>query len=71
MLVNIAEHCGEAMKEGGIRIPLPITQSDIADHLGATRQAVQREIGAMKRAGLLYKRDGRWHLASLEAMRFL
>jgi CRP/FNR family cyclic AMP-dependent transcriptional regulator len=69
VLVNIAEQCGEIMDDGETRIPLPLTQWDIAEHLEVTRQAVQREIGAMKAAGLLSKRDGRWHLASLEALR--
>jgi CRP/FNR family cyclic AMP-dependent transcriptional regulator len=71
MLVNIAEYCGKPEPGGGVSVELPITQADIAAHLEVTRQAVQREIGAMKAAGLLYKRDSRWHLASLEAMRLL
>jgi CRP-like cAMP-binding protein len=69
MMVNIAEQCGEAMPDNSVRIPLPITQSDFAEHLGATRQAVQREIGAMKAARLLRKHEGQWHLSSLDALR--
>jgi CRP/FNR family cyclic AMP-dependent transcriptional regulator len=71
MIANIAEYCGEAEPGGGISFGLPITQTDIAEHLDVTRQAVQREIGSLKEAGLLQKRNGRWHLRSVEALRRL
>ena len=70
-LINLAEECGERLRDGSILIPLPITQSDIAEHLEATRQAVQREIGEMKAAGLISKSDGRWQVTSIEKLRTL
>ena len=71
MIANIAEYCGEPEPGGGVSIALPITQTDIAEHLLVTRQAVQREIGALKDAGLVEKRDGRWHVGNLAALRRL
>lgn len=62
MLANIAEYCGEPAGDGWVGLSLPITHTDIAEHLEVTRQAVQREMSAMNEAGVLQKRGGRWCL---------
>ena len=56
---NLAVRCGR--REGdSVTVLLPLSQSDIADHFDVTRQSVQREVTALKRAGLLQKREGTW-----------
>jgi CRP-like cAMP-binding protein len=56
---NLAIRCGQR-KDQWIAIQIPLSQSDIADHFDVTRQSVQREITALKRAGRLEKREGIW-----------
>ena len=43
----------------------PITQSDLAAHLGVTRQSVQREITALKDARLLEKNGRHWRVVDI------
>lgn len=69
MFTNIAEYCGESDGDGWLSFSLPITHTDIAEHLEVTRQAVQREMSAMSDAGILQKRGGRWCLKTSELVR--
>ncbi|MFC4311806.1 helix-turn-helix domain-containing protein [Steroidobacter flavus] len=48
---------------------VPISHTDIAEHLEVTRQALQREMSAMSDAGILQKRAGRWCLKAPDSMR--
>lgn len=66
---NLAEECGREDVGGAITIDIPLTQTDVADHLGVTRQAVQREIGSLKKFGILEKRDGHWRVLNINALR--
>ncbi|WP_296594931.1 Crp/Fnr family transcriptional regulator [Phenylobacterium sp.] len=66
---NLAEACGTTEADGTITIDLPLTQNDLADHLTVTRQAVQREVGALKTQGALAKRDGLWRVLDLPKLR--
>lgn len=56
----LAQECGEAMADGSILIPLPLSQSDFAEYLEVTRQAVQREMGAMKAADIVDQHRDFW-----------
>ena len=51
-LVGLAEERGEP-SAGGIRIPLPLSQSDLAAMLGSTRVSVNKLLGAYQDAGLI------------------
>ncbi len=66
---NLGEECGRREVDGAITIDMPLTQNDVADHLGVTRQAVQREIGALKKFGIVDKRDGHWRVLDAPALR--
>jgi len=68
---NLAEECGAPEPDGAVAIALPLTQNDLADHLGVTRQAVQREVGALKGLGVLAKRDGLWRVLDVAKLRRL
>jgi CRP-like cAMP-binding protein len=50
-------------------IDAPLTQTDIADFLGVTRQSVQPEIAALRAAGILEKRGGVWEVLDLQRLR--
>ena len=68
---NLAQQCGRPEPDGSITIDLPLTQNDLADHLGVTRQAVQREVGALKNLGALTKRDGFWRVLNAATLQRL
>ena len=68
MFENLITFCGKICRDGSVVIPLPLTQSDIADHLDVTRQSVQPEITALKEAGVLEKR-GDWIVKDVERLR--
>ena len=42
-----------------IRVALPLTREDMADYLGLTIETVSRQIGALKKAGLIEMADAR------------
>jgi len=65
MFENLAEHCAETRTTNSATIALPITQTDIGDLFDVTRQSVQREITALKTAGILDKHAGRWIIRDL------
>jgi len=60
MLENLCDHGGERYLDGSVLLPLPITQTDIAEHFDVTRQTVQREMSEMKEAGLLTRQGDLW-----------
>lgn len=57
---NLAVYCAESRIGDSVTLAVPITQSDIGEHLDVTRQSVQREITILKSAGILDKHAGRW-----------
>lgn len=50
-------------------IDAPLTQTDIADFLGVTRQSVQPEIAALKAAGIIEKRGAVWAVLDVRGLR--
>lgn len=58
----LAEESGVRAVDGTIGIPLPLTQGDFAEYLEVTRQAAQREIGALKQAGIIAQEKGGWRI---------
>lgn len=62
LLLNIARRCGTEGSDGALRFTLPISHTDIAEHLDVTRQAVQREVGVLRRTGLILQANGSWIL---------
>ena len=51
-LLTFAEQYGKPTDEG-LRIPLPLTQSDIAEMVGATRERVNQVMMSLRRRGML------------------
>lgn len=69
MLATLAEQLGSADENGELTFTLPISHTDIADHVEATRQAVQREIAALTAAGLVRRRGDRWSVPDPDSLR--
>lgn len=68
LLLNIAHHCGTPAPDGSLWSALPISHNDIAEYLDVTRQAVQREISALRRAGLVLQTKGGWTILQPESL---
>jgi len=41
------------VKSNGVRIDMPLTQSDLACLIGATRKSTNKELGNIKRGGMI------------------
>ncbi len=67
---TLAEQCGTPCPDGSTLIDLPLVQSDFADFFEVTRQAVQREIGALKRDGIISQRRDQWLVHGIERLRY-
>jgi len=52
-LASLARTHGERLADGSIRLDAPLTQSDIAAMIGATRQSVNKLLGEFEADGLL------------------
>jgi CRP/FNR family transcriptional regulator, cyclic AMP receptor protein len=52
-LVRLAEEHGERLADGSVRLDAPLTQSDLAAMIGATRQSVNKLLGEFEEEGLL------------------
>jgi CRP-like cAMP-binding protein len=52
-LARLAEENGEVMPDGSVRLDAPLTQSDLAAMIGATRQSVNKLLGEFEEDGLL------------------
>ena len=60
---NLAESTGQPNGGERIKIPVPLTISELSSFLGVTRQTVQKEITTLKKQGILYKEQGLWIVA--------
>jgi CRP/FNR family transcriptional regulator, cyclic AMP receptor protein len=67
-LLEVAEEHGRETKEG-IEVAFPLTQSDLAGMLGATRVSVNRLLGVYQDAGLMRLGKGTFTILSPEEMR--
>jgi CRP/FNR family cyclic AMP-dependent transcriptional regulator len=65
MLATLAQQLGSTDETGDITFTLPISHTDIAEHVEATRQAVQRELSALSAAGLIARQGDRWSVPNL------
>ena len=52
-LARLAEEHGERLPDGSIRLDAPLTQSDLAAMIGATRQSVNKLLGEFEEDGLV------------------
>lgn len=60
-LIGFVEKYGQPQKDGNISIPVRLTQGDLANLIGATRESVNKIIVSYKERGYLSaSRDHRW-----------
>jgi CRP-like cAMP-binding protein len=52
-LARLADEHGQQLPGGGVRLDAPLTQSDLAAMIGATRQSVNKLLGEFEADGLL------------------
>ncbi len=52
-LTRLAEEHGQSLPDGSVRLDAPLTQSDLAAMIGATRQSVNKLLGEFEANGLL------------------
>lgn len=69
MLATLAKQLGARDAEGAVTFTLPISHADIAHHVEATRQAVQREMSVLTAAGLVRRTGDRWSLPRPDLLR--
>lgn len=67
-LIRMANSYGVACVDG-IRISLKLTNTELADFIGTTRESVNRMLSALKAEGTIDMRNGRIVIRSLEALR--
>jgi len=67
-LLQLADEHGVA-EEGGVRINSPLTQSDLASLIGATRESINKALGAFRRRGLVNTVQGYIVIVDPDALR--
>ena len=67
-LLELAEHHSEATT-GGLRITAPLTQSDLASFIGATRESINKTLAFFRRQGIVQIRDGYIIICNAAALR--
>jgi CRP/FNR family transcriptional regulator/CRP/FNR family cyclic AMP-dependent transcriptional regulator len=67
-LLQLAHEYGVA-EEGGVRINSPLTQSDLASLIGATRESINKAMGAFRRRGLVNTAQGYIVIVDPDALR--
>ncbi|MBB6520806.1 Crp/Fnr family transcriptional regulator [Pseudoteredinibacter isoporae] len=70
LIVDAAERHGKE-EQDGISINIPLSQTDIGNMLGATRQSVQRELKPWRDQGWIGRSSGRILIHQLDAIRKL
>lgn len=69
-LLQLARRFGQR-DTAGLRIALKLSQQDVADLLGASRQRVNAGLKKLERSGVLRVSAGRWEVRDLEALEAL
>ena len=61
-LIRLADGFGREMVSGAVRIEYKLTQSELGAMIGASRENVSRVLNQWKRAGLISRVDGFYHI---------
>jgi CRP/FNR family transcriptional regulator, cyclic AMP receptor protein len=70
-LLQLARRFGTRAAGNAVRIGLKLSQQDLADLLGASRQRVNAGLKRLERDGVLWLATGRWEVLDLEALEVL
>lgn len=69
-LLELAEEFGESI-EDGVRVPLVLSQSELAAMVRASRESANKQLQSLRRAGILSMERGTLTVHRLEALRSL
>jgi len=69
-LLELAQEHG-AVEADGVRITVPLTQSDLASLIGTTRESINKALGNFRKQGLIRVQAGRITIIDPEALRAL
>ena len=61
-MIRLADGFGREMVSGAVRIEYKLTQSELGAMIGASRENVSRVLNQWKRAGLIARVDGFYHI---------
>lgn len=61
-MIRLADGFGREMVSGAVRIEYKLTQSELGAMIGASRENVSRVLNQWKRAGLISRVDGFYHI---------
>ena len=67
-LARLAEEHGDRASDGSVRLDAPLTQSDLAAMIGATRQSVNKLLGEFEASGLIRIERDSIVVTSLDAL---
>lgn len=70
-LIRMANSCGAKGKNGEYRIDLKLTNGELGDMIGATRESVNRMLSEWKEAGTLDVVDGKLRILRIDDLRAL
>lgn len=65
---ELANACGRMQRDGAIEIPLPVTQTDIAEYFDVTRQTVHRELRELRANRLVEKNGAGWLVPDIKEL---
>lgn len=69
-LIDLADKFGEPGNDGSvINISIPMTQKELAEMVGATRESVNKELGELRRAGIVGGKGKRLSILNIEGLR--
>lgn len=68
-LIRMANTCGTIEKDGTVRIDLKLTNSEIGDMIGATRESVNRMLSEWKACGTIDMEGGKLIILRMEELR--
>lgn len=69
ILIRLANSCGIPEADGSVRIEWKLTNGELGDMIGATRESVNRMLGEWKAEGILEVVDGKLRILRLERLR--
>jgi len=70
-IVALADEYGEAQEDGSVRIAFRLSQQEMGDLVGATRESANKQLRAWESRGLLSQQGGHLVLRDLEQLRRL
>jgi CRP/FNR family cyclic AMP-dependent transcriptional regulator len=68
-LADLAEKYGEKLADGSLRISFKLSQQEIGELVGATRESANKQIKSWEQAGLLTQQSGHLVIRDPEALR--